>query len=44
MSIAHTSYTINSIPERCAESKFASDVPITWIGMMFLIVRQKYGS
>jgi hypothetical protein len=44
MSIAHISYTINSVTERCAESKFASDVPITWIGTMILIVRQKNGS
>ena len=45
MSFSHTLYTINSVTERCAKSKFASDVLITWISMMkILIVRQKYGS
>jgi hypothetical protein len=44
MSIAHAWYTINSVTERCAESKFASDVPLTWMGVMILTVRQKNGS
>ena len=42
MSISHNSYTINSVTERCARSKFASDELITWIRVMkILIVRQK---
>jgi alpha-glucuronidase len=45
MSILDTSYTIKSVTERCAKIKFASDVLITWISVMkILIVRQKYVS